>query len=404
MYFTTSRLRLFLIALLLLQVLTCFSEASLMDGWYIDYRSFYTAGHMVRTGDASLLYDYVTEHRMQNTLVAPDSNAMPFMPPPFAALPFVPLSCVAFRKSYFLFFALNFVFLVCSLALMRPYLGSLSGRWSYAPLVLFLSFLPLGVALMFGQLSLIMLLIACGSLALLQQRRPFLAGLVFSIALVKLQIAIPVALLFAAWRRWRFATGFLLGAVVLASLSLWLVGPRILFAYPHSIESMTASATTRTAQYHFAILPFKMPDLQGLFSTISGGRRWGCVFTLISSIALFGWAVRKKPSLPLALLVGLLVSYHLFIYDLTLSLIPISLFLDRQFAPPLADSPAASQATPGRFAGWRRSVGWVAGGLLLCSPVVRLLIASENIWLLCLPLAFFCLAYPPTEPVATALP
>ena len=46
------------------------------------------------------------------------------------------------------------------------------------------------------------------------------------------------------------------------------------------------------------------------------------------------WAATRKPSLPLALLAGLLVSYHLYLYDLTLLLLPISLIFNRNIDSP----------------------------------------------------------------------
>ncbi|MGC2621459.1 MAG: glycosyltransferase family 87 protein, partial [Acidobacteriaceae bacterium] len=161
MYFNAARLRLFLFALLALQLATWYGSLPLLRTRYIDYRSFYAAGTMVRTGQAASLYDYETERRVQNAVVGPNENALPYMPAPFTALFFVPLSLLPFRASYFVFLGLNLAFAALAVRLLRPHLTALTSRWRPLPEMLFLTFLPLGIALMFGQLSILLLLLYC---------------------------------------------------------------------------------------------------------------------------------------------------------------------------------------------------------------------------------------------------
>src|SRR5260370_33691623 len=72
-----------------------------------DFRSFYSAGYIVRSGEGAVLYDYDSEKRVQDRLVAPLWEVVLFFYPAYAALPFVPLSELSYRGAYFVFLALN---------------------------------------------------------------------------------------------------------------------------------------------------------------------------------------------------------------------------------------------------------------------------------------------------------
>ena len=320
MFLTAKRLRLFLGALLVLQLASCLSTLPFVHQGYIDFRTFYTAGQMVRSGQAAYLYDYQVEQRLQSALMTPNAHALPFMSPPFTALIFAPLSWPGFRVSYLIFFALNLVFGGLAVRIMRPHLAALSSRWKPAPALLFLSFLPVGIALMFGQLSILLLLFCCASFSALQHQKPFLAGLILSLALAKFQIVLPVALLFLIWRRWRFVAGFVTGAVLLLAISLYLTGG-VLLNYLHSLAGMSQGISTAAAQSRVGIFPIQMPNLFGLLHSLSGGAPWGQGLGLAFSALVLVWAMSQRPSLPLALLAGLLVSYHLYLYDLTILLL-----------------------------------------------------------------------------------
>src|SRR5713226_5539658 len=73
----------------------------------LDFRTFYSAGHMVRSGEAVQIYDIVSEKRVQDALVAPRPEGLPFFNPAYVALPFVLLSLFNYKVAYFVFFALN---------------------------------------------------------------------------------------------------------------------------------------------------------------------------------------------------------------------------------------------------------------------------------------------------------
>lgn len=382
MYFTPKRLKLYLWALLLLELIICLGFRSSIRSGAIDFRGYYTAGHMLRTGQASLLYDYPTQQRLQNTLVAPAQFTLLFFAPPFAALLFAPLSLVPYPTALGLFAVVNLALLALAVRVMRPNLRALTARWRLTPTLLYLSFLPVGLTLVMGQLSIAILLISCLAFTFLETNQPLLAGLVFSLALVKFQIALPVALLFLLWRRWRFTLGFLLGAALLTALSAAIIGPHNLPNYFHSIAHTSALAGT-TLQSAVGIGPRRMANLYGLFFTLTPANRLATILTIIASLALLAWAATRRPSFPLALLVALLVSFHLYPCDLTLLLLPISLLCNRFFAEDVELTKSVPQT---RLQRRRRQLLFCSLGFFLISPLVIEFIANDLIFLLALPI------------------
>jgi hypothetical protein len=334
MFLTKGRLRLYLGGLLILQLLTCARLFQVTRAGVSDFRTFYTTGHMLRAGNP--LYDYQAEVAAQNALVSPNPNALPFMFPPYAALLFVPFTFGSYLAGYFLFSALNLCSCGLALYILRPYTASLETKWRPLTSLLFLSFFPLGVALSFGQISILLLLLYCACFAALQTDHPFVAGIFLSLALIKFQIALPVAFLFLLWRQWRFITGFLCGAAVLTSISVLITGPTSFAAYLRSLISMSRASSTAATEPRYGMFPQQMPNLYGLFHTVSHGATWGVALTILFSLLVLLSAATRKPSLPLALLAGLLISYHLYLYDLTLLLLPMSLVFNEYIDSPVS--------------------------------------------------------------------
>jgi hypothetical protein len=248
--------------------------------------------------------------------------------------------------------------------------------------LLFLSFLPVAVALIVGQLSILLLALYCACFVSLRRRHDVLAGLILSAALIKFQIALPVALLFLLWRQWRFIAGFLAGGVILTGLSIRIIGLDAFMPYLHSLYFMTrAAADDRATQSYFAVLPHQMPNLYGLLLTLADGATWAHPLILALSAALFLWTVLQRPSLPLALLTSLLVSYHLFFYDLTLLLLPVPLLADHLLRDSATPQPTTAQSTDRRLL-----VTQISLGALLLAPFIRLFMPGDQTCWFALPM------------------
>jgi hypothetical protein len=85
-------------------------------------------------------------------------------------------------------------------------------------------------------------------------------------------------------------------------------------------------SSTYGAQY--GIRPELMPNLRGLAHAFSNGSpRATLIATAAMSIVVLIWTAGKPPSLPVALLAGMLVSYHHLINDTTMMILPAGLAL-----------------------------------------------------------------------------
>ncbi len=373
------------VLMLLVQVMALPTSLAAARAGFADFRAFYGAGVMVLRGQASRLYDYETEKQVQDAVVTPGDRALPFVNPAYAVLPFVPLAWLPYFTAYFVFLACNAAVLAWVALRFRGALDGLAALWLPLPLLLFAGYFPVGLALGQGQMSLLLLLFCAGSVFALQRGRTFTAGVLVSLALMKFQIALPVALLFLLWRQWRFCWGFVTGAAGVALLSLDVVGVAGMRAYVHSIFAISGNLAAQGQQVKFGMFPRDMPNLYGLFYAAAGGGRMAEVTTVVAGVAVLAWAVSRKPSLPLALVAALLLSYHLILHDFTLLLLPICLTLDLAMRRTLAG--LTVREWPGRA-----RLAAAVSVLLLLSPAYVAAMRYHAVYLLALPvlLLFFC--------------
>jgi hypothetical protein len=292
---------------------------------YGDFRTFYAAGFMVRSGEVHQLYDLQEQEKVQSRLV-PARGLQAFLYPAAAALLFVPLSFLSWRAAYVVFFILNLLLLWLSARLMRESLPCLSELWPPLPLLLFFGFFPAAIALMQGQSSILLLTLYCAAFACAQRNRPLLAGILVGLAILKIQTALPVALLFLLWRRWRFLAGYLAGATACLAVSLGVTGYTVFAAYWRSLFQMAASSSGVTAR--FATDPAMMANLYGLAHLVTGGGAWGARLAAVASLVILAWTASRPAALPTAVIVALLLSRYLGGYDLVLLLLPLSLTLN----------------------------------------------------------------------------
>jgi hypothetical protein len=297
-----------------------------------DYRTNYTAGYMVRTGYRELLYDGETQYRLQNELASPTNLGLPNIHPAYEAWLYAPLSLLKFRTSYFVYLAFNALLLCVVFRLLRPYMTNLSRVFPLFPAAMFLAFIPVGVALVQGQDSIILLLCVVGAKVLFDRDCEFLAGAVLGLGLFRFQLVLPIALLFFIWRRWRFSAGFAVSSLVVVLISLVTVGIAGTKMFWVTLTSLTGHGM------HGDILsrvrPMLMPNLRGVIWDLLHTRvpdLWVNVFVLVASAAVLLAAARAKMKdrFLLATVVSALVSYHFLIHDFSFLILPIVLVLDR---------------------------------------------------------------------------
>jgi hypothetical protein len=346
---------------------------------HADFRNLYTAGYMVRTGHADELYDYAAQKNYQDAVVSREEVAIPFIRPAYQAVLFAPFSLLAFHQAYYAFLGLNLAMLVLCFRLLRPYMENLSGIWPMLPAAMFV-FLPVGTALMQGQDSIVLLALLAGALASIQRGRETLAGVLVGLGLFKFQLVIPIALLFLAWRRWRFSAGFAGAAMVAATISIWIAGWKQSANYFRGVMQIGVSHGLSSG------LPLPvdhMANLHGAMWAIAGESSLVLPLTIATSAATFIFLAIRRPAGTEALLVAIpasaLVSYYMFIHDMCILLIPIALTLDRF---------ARAGQTNYRHARMQAA----AAVLLFVAPACISLLPANSFWVVALALLAFTVA------------
>ena len=305
---------------------------------HADFRQLYVAGYMVRTGHRTQLYDYAAQAYFQNTLVSNDERALPFIRPAYQALMFVPFSLLPYRTAYLGFLLLNVLLLALAFLILQPRLRGLSRVWPGLPPALFLGFYPVALALMQGQDSILLLALLAAVLVSLERNRDLTAGALAGVGLFKFQIVVPIVLLFLLWRRWRFVKGFMFSAILVGLLSFITSGWAETVVFVHSLLSVGAGLPAVPGEINFPLRINIMANLRGLIyglASLRAPQRWLQVTTLLlSSLVVISVRARGRQqrgggALVLAITAGVLVSYYLFIHDLSILLIPIVLTLDR---------------------------------------------------------------------------
>jgi len=308
--------------LLIIQLIVLMIRIPIAVGGRADFRAFYTAGYMLRSGHGAEIYDYASTLKFQSQVVSPNDNELPFNHLAYEALLFAPLSFLSFRAAYAVFFALNLSLLTTSFVMLRPYTLFLRTMWSELPLAIIAGFLPVGIALYKGQDSLILLTLLVCSFTAFQRDSDLAAGTFLGLTLFKFQYALPIALLFLVWKKWRVISGFAITSLFMVIISFAITGAGV---YARYLFSMSAGLTTAEQRSRFGIDPLFMPNIRGLVFA-AGGR--GLLVTAVLSVFVIAWAMLAKPLFPVLVLMAMLVSYHGLIHDAVILLIPLIVFGD----------------------------------------------------------------------------
>ncbi len=280
-----------------------------------DFRQLYTAGYMVRTGMADELYDVDAQRSVQHEIFGKDdARNMYFIRPAYEALALAPLSFLSYHRAYFTLVMLN-------LGLVGLLVVMLSGSSVFSRVnvaVIILAFLPVGVAVFQGQDSIALTVIVAASAKLLERQRPLAAGMLAGLGLFKLQVVIPLFLLFLAWRRWRFSWGLGMSIIGLSSLSMAVTGIQQLSRYVRVLAEVNGERS----------LAALMPNLRGLQGMLMGHSSGAAAITGHLIIACLIAISLPKPqsdreALLLAIPAAVLCSYYLLIHDWALLLLPI---------------------------------------------------------------------------------
>lgn len=297
-----------------------------------DFRSFYSAGRLVRDGHRTQLYDPQVAHAAEVQYVGYNGPILPFIHPSYEAALFALISLVPYKLSFALWFVVNLLQLALSfwfLARARTQLSPsdwLHEAWPLLPALAAVTFLPAGVNLIHGQDSILLLFIVALSYWLDRRGMPLQAGLLLGLGVFRFQLLIPIALLLVFSRRWKFLLGFAISALAMAVACIAVSGPRFLIDYPRALLAVGGGLQTGPEKIAVSVWPETMPNLRGLIYFFFASRMCSAaltLFTLVSSLALLSWAAWKRLPFELAIVVAILVSYHGGLHDSVLLLLPL---------------------------------------------------------------------------------
>ncbi len=306
-------------------------------GGFGDFGHFYAAALIVRSGSGPRLYDYEEQRQVQKVLF-PDVDTRPepliFNHLAYETFLWLPLTFCSYSTAAILWTLINLLILI---ALSTCLTGSFPSAWSrlHVPWILpFLAPFPVLMALIQGQDSIVLLGLYSLTFFLLKKERHFLGGCILALGLFKFQLVLPFVGFFILQRNWRFVSGFVSCSVIPIGTSLWITGAQGLLQF---LRFLVRSNQGTASLEQFGLYPKNMPNIRGiLFTVLSGAVNDKLVFslTVVFSIALLGWAVQisrgssVEVRYALAIMSTLLVSYHLFLYDLTIVILPLLVIIE----------------------------------------------------------------------------
>jgi hypothetical protein len=305
-----------------------------------DFRALYAAGYQVRT-EPSKLYDPAQQWRVQDALVSRGDLAFPFYHPSYEALLFAPFSLLRYSRAYLCFMMFNLILLAILFISAYPLFSTPMRVWQPRPGLMFFPFLPLFLTIWHGQDSVVFLLLCSLVCMRLEKGADLSAGCMLALGLFKFHVAIPLAILCAVRRSWRFSAGFLTMGAAVAALCAALVGRSGMVSLLHLLSAASlAHDQSAAAQTLMAIHPKSMPNLVGLLTPLTQrmAARPALVMVAGVSAGVFVWclylmrrATDERVAFAMSMICALLVSYHMNITDEALVLLPLAL-LSRQLS------------------------------------------------------------------------
>jgi hypothetical protein len=295
---------------------------------YSDFAIFYCAGKMLNLGLADQLYDDQVQYRIQQTFT-PQVNIrkgpLPFNHPPFEALLFAPLARLPYASALLVWEGLSLLMLVVVIFVLRPHVAVMQQASSVWFLFAGLAFFPLWMSLLQGQDILVLLLVFACAYTALKSNHEFRAGCFLGLGVFRFHLVFPMVVVLLLRRRIKTTLGFALIGTILGLISVLTVGWRTFLAYPSYVLQVERSLGRR------AIVPSQMPNLRGLFvnslspylsPVLIASLVILCSLMFVGAVA-YKWHPgedNKKIDLgySLCLIVTLLVSYHAYVYDLSL--------------------------------------------------------------------------------------
>jgi len=303
-----------------------------------DFTAFYTAGKILREGQAAQLYRGATQNAVQWEF-ATDTDIrrgpLPYICPPFEALIFVPLTFLPYGEAFVLWNLVNLGLLVAIAWWLRRASGSGAEFPLWDWVLALLAFFPVFINFLQGQDAILLLLFFVLGFRALDRNAEFAAGCWFGLGVFKFHFVIPLVMILALWKGQRLVLGFAATASAAALVSLGIVGWHGALRYPayawHVVSVPGHGQTPLALMSNLLGLVTGWPVLETVGWPLRLVALAGSAALLIVVVRMRGLANDARffrLSFACAVVTALLVSYLTNTHDLCLLALPLALLAD----------------------------------------------------------------------------
>jgi hypothetical protein len=367
---TQKKLTLYLALMLFFHVFLAWNVRHSVQVGLADFTIFYTAGEILHQRRGAELYDNTLQETVQRSFspigLRKRGSILPYNHPPFEAPLFVPFVRMTYLTAYVVWLGANIGLTVGLLLFLRKNFVVLGSAPVYLWLLAGFGFFPWFKALLQGQDSI--LLLWCYSVGFLafRRRNELHTGSWIGLGLFKFHLVLPFVFPLVLLRRQRFLTGFFSVSFVLVLLGFAAVGWRGCLSYP----SYVWAGENNLSYVWNSSLGRDTSNLRGLIATLCPAnepRLTAFLVLLFSAILLasvtYAWrrallanAVYTELVFALGLVATVLLSYHIFVHDLSLLFLAALIVLEVLLSSRVMRS-------------WARTVLYGCIGILFCTPI-----------------------------------
>jgi hypothetical protein len=297
-----------------------------------DFVHFYTLGHLAASQRIDTIYNMAALHEAQVALVpASKPDLYPTVYPPQAAILFAPFSGWSYRQALLIWSALTIALYAVIVWYSWRRIG---GQASDAALVFVAAsaFPPFWSLVLYGQITIVILVAWWLGWLALERGRSWLAGVAFGILALKPQFGIPLAVIVLAGREWRMLAGAL-SSVVAQAAAVWLMlGASAFTGFAASIPITVAHADWLESKPYMShslrAVTRLLPDWAGL-------PLWAALVGIVLWYTVKAWKSEAplRVRLGVVILASVLVNPHVIIYDVTLLVLPLVWFAAYMLEP-----------------------------------------------------------------------
>lgn len=311
---------LFAVAAALVFVYYTRATAGANPGW--DFEHYYAGAQIVRAGLGHRLYDIDVQHVFE-TRYGHGAGAV-FNYPAATVLLYWPVAFLPLNAAFLVWTAVSMAITMIAVWILARSIGIADPWW---PMLLSMGLYPLQWSLVSGQVDSVVLLAFVLALAAMTSGRPLAAGFALALALIKFHLVLPFVFVLLLRKQWRMLLGFVGGSTMFIGLCAAISGAEQFTAYPRLLMTMQSLANG-------GFDPRRMPNIRGLVYLVTG-RDLSLLVLVIIALAVLTWTALRSRSLDLdsafalSLTAALVTTYHLYVYDLALLLIPLAVLAIR---------------------------------------------------------------------------